>query len=138
MNTYLKQFLQRGLTFGGFGPIIGGIIYLSLSLSSPDFTLTGVQIFTMIISLYSLAFVQAGVSVFNQIEHWPVAKSLFCHLSCTYLAYAFCYLVNSWIPFDIGFIAVFTICFILLYFVIWLTVFFTVRSISKKLNEKLK
>ena len=39
MNIYLKRFLQRGLVFGGFGPIIAGIVYYIISLSVPTFIL---------------------------------------------------------------------------------------------------
>ena len=30
MTKYVKQFLHRGLVFGGFGPIVAGIIYAIL------------------------------------------------------------------------------------------------------------
>ena len=32
MNKYFKEYLKRGMAFGGFGPIIGGIVYLILSI----------------------------------------------------------------------------------------------------------
>ena len=90
-----------------------------------------------IVSTYVLAFVQAGASVFNAIEHWSIAKSLFCHFSTIYLAYVACYLLNSWIPFEWMVIAIFTVIFVVTYFVIWITVFLCVKATERRLNKKL-
>lgn len=137
MNQYLKTFLHRGLIFGGFGPIILGIIYAILANTLQAFSLNGNQILIAIISIYLLAFLQAGASVFNQIEHWSIPKSLLCHFSLLYIAYAACYLINSWIPFDSKILLIFTGIFAVIYFAVWLTVFISVKLVSKKLNAKL-
>ena len=123
--------------FGGFGPIIGGIVYLCLSFAIDGFALSGSEVFLGIVSLYILAFVQAGASIFNQIEEWPIAKSLLVHLSVLYCAYVLCYLVNTWIPLEWIALLIFTTAFIVAYFVVWLTVFLVVKRTSKKLNQKL-
>lgn len=138
MNKYLKEFLHRGLMFGGFGPIILGIILYVLSRTLDDFSISGGQILLGIVSIYLLAFVHAGASVFNQIEEWSVMKSLFFHFTSLYFAYAICYLLNSWIPFEWGVIAIFTAVFAVIYFVVWTIVFFSVKAASKKMNAKLK
>lgn len=138
MNRYIKSFLHRGLIFAGFGPIILGIVYAVLQKTVTDFSLNGVQILIAIVSIYLLAFVQAGASVFNQIESFSIPKSLFCHLSVLYLAYTSCYLINSWIPFDPNFLLVFTAIFLIVYFSVWITVFVAVKITSRKLNAKLK
>ena len=137
MNGYLKKFLHRGLIFGGFGPIICGIVFLVISKTSESFSLSGSEVFLAIISTYILAFVHAGASIFNQIEEWPLAKSLLCHFSSLYAAYVICYISNSWIPFDPKVILIFTAIFVVLYFIIWITVYCCVKSASKKLNSKL-
>ncbi len=137
MNIYLKKFLQRGIAFGGFGPIIAGIVYFFISFSIPSFSLSGKEVLLGIVSTYILAFIQAGVSVFNQIEHWPLAKSLLCHMGSIYLAYVFCYLINSWIPFEPLVILIFTIIFVVTYLIIWFIVFMCIRAKSKKFNESL-
>ena len=108
MNIYLKNFIHRGLIFGGFGPIILSIIYAITSKVSVGLTLSGTEVAVAIISIYLLAFVHAGASVFNQIEHWSVPKSILFHMSTLYFAYIFCYLVNTWIPFNLQFILIFT------------------------------
>jgi hypothetical protein len=137
MNKYLKTFLHRGLIFGGFGPIILGIIYAILQKTEENFSLNGTQLLVAIISVYILAFVQAGASVFNQIESFSIAKSLFCHLSLLYVTYAVCYLINNWIPFEIAVFLIFTGIFLAVYFAVWLTVAVSVKLVSKKLNKKL-
>lgn len=137
MNKYLKEFLHRGLIFGGFGPIVLGIIFFILSKTIDDFSLDGSEVLLGIISTYLLAFVQAGVSVFNQVEHWSVPKSLLCHFGSLYAVYVFFYVVNSWIPFEWGVIGIFTAIFVVTYFIIWFTVYFIVKSTKKKLNYAL-
>ena len=138
MNIYLKRFLQRGIAFGGTGPLILGIIYYILSLAIEGFSLSGGEVLVAIVSTYILAFVQAGASVFNQIEEWPLAKCTFVHFLTLYLAYVLCYLVNSWIPFDINVVLIFTAIFAVGYFVVWLAVFVSIKAVSKKLNAKIK
>jgi len=137
MNKYLKEFLHRGLIFGGFGPIIIGIVYAILEATVENFALNGVQVLIAIVSAYILAFVQAGASVFNQIEHWSLPKSLLCHFSLLYVAYVLCYLINNWIPFNMTVVLIFTAIFVVAYFVIWIAVFLSVKAVSRKLNVKL-
>lgn len=137
MNKYLKSFLQRGLAFGGFGPIIVGIVFTILQYTVEDFSLTGTEVLLAIISTYLIAFVQAGASVFNQIESWSTPKSLGFHLLTLYAAYVICYVANSWIPFEPMMILIFTAIFLAVYFVVWIIVYISVKAVSKKLNKKI-
>ena len=138
MNKYIKAFLHRGLMFGGFGPIILGIIYAILEGTLDEFSLNANQLLVAILSIYLLAFIQAGASVFNQIEHWSIAKSTLFHFLVLYLAYVGCYLFNNWIPFDRNVLLIFTGIFSGGYLVIWLTVCISIKLISRKLNAKLR
>lgn len=138
MNQYLKNFLHRGLVFGGFGPIVTSIVFVCISFSVEDFSMTASQILLATVSSYLLAFVQAGVTVFNQIEHWSTVKSLLCHCLTLYVTYLVCYVVNSWIPFEPMVLVIFTVVFAVLFFAIWAIVYFSVRATSKKLNSQLK
>ena len=138
MNNYLRSFFHRGLIFGGFGPIILAIIYFIISKTFEGFSLSGTEVLVGIISIYFLAFIQAGASIFNQIEGWPIAKSLLCHFSALYLAYVLCYAINSWIPFSIYVILIFTLIFIIVYFITWFSVFISIKIVKKRLNAKLK
>lgn len=137
MNSYLKSFLHRGLVFGGFGPIVLGIVYFILSITIDGFSLSGGEVLMGIFSTYILAFIQAGASIFNQIEHWPIAKSLGVHFSVLFLCYTLFYLLNSWIPFEPVVLLIFSGIFIGTYFAIWITVYLIVRGTSRKFNEKL-
>lgn len=137
MNKYLKIFLHRGLIFGGFGPIVVGIVYAILEKAVDGFSLEGTEVLLAILSTYLLAFLQAGATVFNQIEDWPLPKSLLCHFTTLYLAYSVCYISNSWIPFIPEVLLIFTLIFVAVYFVIWIIVYFSVKATSKKINSKL-
>ena len=137
MNLYVKEFLKRGLIFSGLGPVIAGIVYLCIENSGVDLKLTGVNVFLAIITTYIIAFVQAGSSVFNQIDSWSKAKSLLLQMTSIYVVYIGGYLINNWIPFKIEVIIIFTCVFVALYLSIWLTVYFINKNVSKKLNAKL-
>ena len=138
MKQNLFKFIHRGAIFGGFGPIIIGIVYLILSFTLDDFYVTGTEIFTAILSTYLLAFVHAGASVFNEIERWSVGRSVLYHFSVLYAAYSICYLINSWIPFDITVFLIFTGIFIVSYLIVWLTVYIIVKRTGRRLNDSLK
>ena len=137
MNKYLKSFLHRGLVFSGLGPIVTSIVFWAISMANKDVVFTWTVVLTGMISTYFLAFIVSGVSVINQIEHWPIAKRSLIHLSILYVTYLVCYLVNSWIPFDWIVVLIFTLVFVVTYLVIWLIVYISSRHVTKKMNEKL-
>jgi preprotein translocase subunit SecY len=138
MNRYLKSFLQRGIAFGGFGPLITGIVFAILELSLPEFSLGGIEVLLAIVSSYLLAFIQAGSSVFNQIEEWPVAKSSAIHFLTLFVAYTLCYIVNRWIPFEPLVLLIFAAVFTVSYAIVYLVVMLCVKHTAKRLNDKLK
>ena len=138
MNEYVRKFLHRGLIFGGFGPIILGIVFAILGATIDNFHIEGWQIMLAVISTYFLAFLQAGASVFNQIESWPLPKSLVCHFFTVYFAYVITYMLNTWIPFEPLAILIFTAGFVAAYAVIWVIVVISIKSTEKILNRKLK
>ena len=138
MNRYAKEFLKRGMMFGGFGPITLAIIYFIIQKLQPETTFDGTEILLGVISVYILAFVHAGASVFNQIEQWGINKSIAWHFGVLYVAYALCYLINTWIPFDIKVFGIFTGVFIGVYAIVWITVYLCVKLSVKKTNKKLR
>lgn len=138
MKKYALEFLKRGLIFAGLGPVILGIVYWLLSDTVKGFTLGGGEACLAIVSIYLLAFLQAGASVFNQIEEWSLGRSLLCHFGTLYIAYVGCYLLNTWIPFEPMVLMIFTAVFVAVYFAIWITVYLCVKATGKKLNQKLK
>mgnify|MGYP003563974543 CR=1 FL=1 len=138
MNKYVKEFFHRGFVCSGFGPIIFGIIIFIVSIMTDNLVLNAGEVLVGIVSTYLLAFVHAGASVFNQIEHWGIGKSLLCHLSTLYVAYSLCYLINTWIPFEPKVLLIFTLIFMAVYFVVWGFVYFSIKATSKNFNAKLK
>lgn len=137
MRKYFIEFLKRGLMFAGFGPVIVGIVYYIISFSV-DLGLSGLDFLVAIISSYLLAFIQAGASVFNTIENWSIAKSTAFNLTSIYLAYLGAYLINGWIPFNWIVVLIFTLVFVVTYFIITLVVYVCTKSITNKLNSKLR
>ena len=137
MNKYFKEFIHRGLMFSGFGPIVFGIVMLCIFFAEKDLSLTGKEILLGIVSTYMIAFIQAGATVFNQIEHWSVPKSMACHFGMLYAVYSIAYIINSWIPFKIEVLAIFTAIFIGVYFTVWIVVYLCVRNTGRKINERL-
>ena len=123
--------------FGGFGPIVVGIVYAILEATVADFHLGGAEVLLAIVSTYIIAFVQAGASVFNQIEHWPIAKSLALHFISLYAVYSGAYLVNTWIPFEPMVLVIFTAIFLAVYFAVWITVYLIARSTGKRLSARI-
>ena len=123
--------------FGGFGPIVLAIIYYFISLFNEGITFGGKEILRGMISVYLLAFVHAGASIFNQIEEWGICKSIGVHFSVLSVAYSLCYFMNSWIPFNLKGFLIFTGIFAAIYIVVWAIVYICVRGSSRKINDKL-
>ena len=124
--------------FSGFGPIVFGIIVLCISYFDSVAVHSARNIFMGIVTTYTIAFVQAGVTVFNQIEHWSVPKSMLCHFGLLYVVYSLSYIANSWIPFKAEVLVTFTVIFAVVFFAVWGIVYLCVRNTSKKINEKLR
>ena len=138
MNKYLKEFLHRGLMFGGFGPIVMGIVFFIIEKTVDGVSFNATEVLLAIVSAYLLAFIQAGATIFNQIEDWPLPKSLLCHFVSLYIAYSGCYLLNSWIPFEPMVLVIFSVAFTATFFIIWLIVYLSVKTVSRKMNSKLR
>ena len=138
MNKYMKMFIMRGLTFGGFGPIVTAIVYAIVGAVTKENMITTFDFFLATITTYILAFVVAGCSMIYGIENWSIAKASLVHVSLLYISYLLVYVVNSWIPFSWIGMLVFTGIFIVGYFVIWLSIYISLKAQANKLNEKVK
>ncbi len=137
MKKYVLEFLKRGALFGGLGPIIAGFVYMIIGFAGTELKLEGYQIFVAILTSYFLAFVQAGASVFEQIEEFSCFKSLLIHMLVVYFAYLFTYLVNSWIEFRWEVILIFSAIVIVGFLLVWLLTYFLTRRLKNQLNQKL-
>lgn len=128
----VKEFCKRGLMFGGFGPMVLGIVCLFVD----DFN--GNDVFFGILSTYAIAFIQAGTSVFKDIDNWSIVKASGIQLLTIYVAYTVLYLVNSWIPFKWSVLVIYTVLFVVAYFIIWLIVYSIVKRVTKDMNMKVR
>lgn len=138
MNKYVKEFMIRGLIFGGLGPIVTGIVFMILGFCNVDLKLEGWQVLLAIVSTYLLAFIHAGSSVFEQIEEWSVFKSAGIHMLTIYVIYLGTYLINRWIPFDWIVVIIFSGAVLLTFLLIWLICYLVNRDYKKKLDHILK
>ena len=138
MKKYFKEFMLRGLMFGGFGPIILSIILFFIWKFVPGTQFQGDEILLGTVSIYILAFVHAGASVFNQIDEWGLNKSIGMHFATLYVAYSVCYLLNRWIPFDLKVFGIFTAIFVAVYAVVWTIVYLCVKRTSHMIVDSLK
>lgn len=129
-----KEFIKRGMMFGGFGPVIIAVIYL---IAAKGHELHALDYFTATISGYILAFFVAGCSVFYQIESWGPAKASLLHILCLYFAYLGCYLLNGWIEASWAIIGIFTGIFLVGYLIIWTIVAVSVKATARRLNAKI-
>ena len=137
MMKHVKGFLMRGTFFGGFGPIIYGIVMLILYLCKVDTKLDGLDIFRSIISIYMLAFIVAGVSIIWDIERIGLGFQIGIHCLVIYLCYLITYLMNGWMPSNLITLLIFTLIFAAGYGIIWCMIYIIERRKAEKLNKQL-
>ena len=138
MKHNIFEFIRRGLSACGLGPIVLAILYLILRKQGVIDTLSVDQVCLGIFSLSTLAFVAGGMNVIYQIERLPLMVAIFIHGAVLYLSYLATYLVNGWLAWGKLQILVFSGIFILGYLVIWAVIYSIVRKSTRQLNEHLK
>lgn len=137
IKKYYKDFLMRGLTVMGGGPIVLAIIYTILELCGVEVILNGYQVALGIITITVLAFVAAGVTVVYQIEELPLVKATALHGIVLYISYAVVFLVNGWLKEGYIPFLVFTVIFIVGYFAIWGIIYLVIKKSTEKINVKI-
>lgn len=138
MKKVILEFLRRGLSACGFGPLILAILYLILKNQEVIDTLTVAQVCIGIFSLSALAFIAGGMNVVYQIEHLPLMVAILIHGSVLYISYLVTYLLNGWLEWGVAPVLVFTGIFIFGYLIIWVIIFSVIKKKTDKLNEILK
>ena len=137
MKKFILEFLRRGLTACGFGPVILAIVYLVLQSSAAVQTLSVNQVCTGIFSLTALAFVAGGMNAIYQIERLPLMLDILIHGIVLYVCYLATYLSNGWLAEGMIPIAVFSAIFVVGFIVIWIIIYFVIRRNTAKLNKML-
>ena len=138
MKRIILDFLRRGLTACGIGPLVLVILYLILQKTAGIETLTVQQVCIGIFSLSILAFIAGGMNAIYQIEQLPLMVAILIHGIILYLCYLATYLVNDWLEFGIVPMLIFSGIFIVGYLAIWAIIYSIIRKNTAKLNEQLK
>lgn len=138
MKKNVSEFIRRGLTACGFGPIVLAILYLILQRQGVIEYLTVDEVCLGIFSLFALAFIAGGMNVIYQIERLPLMVAILIHGGVLYISYLATYLVNNWLEWGTTPILVFSGIFVISYFIIWAIIYSIVKKDTEKLNEILK
>ena len=137
MKKYVLDFVRRGLTAAGFGPVILAVLYLILQKQGVINELTVNEVCLGICSLFMLAFIAGGMNVVYQIERLPLMAAILIHGCVLYVSYLGTYLVNGWLEWGTLPILAFTAIFVLGYLVIWAVIYSVIRRRTEQINEVL-
>ena len=138
MKKHMLDFIRRGLTAWGLGPVILAVLYLILQQKGVLETLSVSQVCTGILSLSALAFIAGGMNALYQIEQLPLMMAILIHGGVLYLSYLATYLVNGWLEWGIAPILVFTGIFVVGYFVIWAIIYWIIKKNTDQINEMME
>lgn len=138
MKKIISEFLRRGFTACGIGPLVLAVFYLILQRSGDLQLLTVDQVCIGIFTLSALAFIAGGMNVVYQIEQLPLMVAILIHGSVLYVSYLATYLLNSWLEWGTAPILVFSVIFLLGYLAIWAVIYSIIRKNTHRINESLK
>ena len=138
MKRHLLEFVHRGLTTCGFGPLILAVLYLILQHHGSMEMLTVNQACIGIFSLTALAFIAGGMNVVYQIEQLPLMVAILIHGIVLYISYLVTYLLNDWLEWGFTPILAFTGIFVGGYLTVWAIIYAITKKRTNKLNEILK
>lgn len=138
MKEKILEFVQRGLSACGLGPIVLAIVYLVLQQQDSLGLLTVNEVCRGIFSLTALAFIVGGMGVIYQIERLPLMVAILIHGCVLFASYLITYLVNGWLKSERIPVMMFTVIFVLGYLLIWVFIYIANRKNTARVNEKLK
>ena len=138
MKKYIFEFVRRGMTACGIGPIVLAILYLVLQQEERIQALTINQVCLGIFSITALAFIAGGMNMIYQIEQLPLMVAISIHGGVLYISYLITYLVNDWLPWGVIEILVFSGIFIFGYIIIWMIIYSIIKRNTEKVNKILQ
>ena len=138
MRKHILDFLRRGLTACGFGPIVLAILYLILQHHGVLQTLTVNEVCVGIFSLLVLAFIAGGMNFVYQIERLPLMFAILIHGSTLYVAYLTTYLLNGWLEWGVIPIIVFSGIYVAGFFAIWAIIYLMIKKNTDRINKILE
>ena len=137
MKKIILEFIRRGLTACGFGPIVLAVLYLILQRQGILHSLTVEQVCLGIVSLWMLAFVAGGMNVLYQIERLPLMMAILIHGSVLYISYLVTYLLNDWLEQGLLPILIFSGIFVFGYLTIWIVIYLITKKNTEAVNQAL-
>lgn len=138
MKKFILDFIRRGLTACGFGPLVLAVLYWILWKQGVVEVLTVEQVCLGIFSITALAFIAGGLNAIHQVERLPLMVSILIHGGVLYIGYLLTYLVNDWLEWGPTPMLVFTGIFVLGYLAIWVVIYFIIKRNTDRINEVLK
>ena len=138
MKRHVLDFIRRGLSACGLGPLVLAVIYLILKENGAPEMLNVNDVCLGIFSLSALAFIAGGMNVVYQIERLPIMLAILIHGGVLYICYLITYLLNGWLETGVTPILVFSGIFMAGYIAIWLFIYSVTRKNAEKINDKLK
>ena len=138
MKNIMLEFVRRGMTACGFGPMVLAILYLILQNQGVVQELSVNEVCLGIFSLSSLAFIAGGMNVIYQMERLPLMIAILIHGIVLYISYLLTYLLNGWLEWGITPIIAYSGIFVLGYVVVWVIIYFVTKRNTDKVNEILK
>ena len=138
MKRHIGEFLRRGVTACGIGPLILAFFYLILQHQGLIDSLRVSEVCLGIFSLSALAFVAGGMNFIYQVESLPLMVAILIHGIILYISYLITYLLNGWLEWGTAPILVFSGIFVLGYLVIWAIIYSIIKCNTDKINKQLK
>ena len=138
MKKTVLDFIRRGLSACGLGPVLLAILYLIFRQQHNLQTLTVDEVCVGIFSLTGLAFMAGGLNVVYHIERLPLMVAILIHGAVLYICYLGTYLVNGWLAWGMTPVLVFTGIFAGCYLLIWICIYSITKKRTESLNEILK
>ena len=138
MKNFIMDFLRRGSSACGIGPIVLAVLYLILQSNGTVETLTASEVCTGIFSLTALAFIAGGMNAIYQIERLYLMPAILIHGFVLYVGYLVTYLLNDWLEWGAVPVFIFSGVFVVGYLVIWAVIYSGIRKNTEKVNAMLR
>lgn len=138
MKQTVLEFIRRGLTACGFGPLALAVLYLILHGNGNLEMLTVEQVCLGIFSLTGLAFIAGGMNVLYQMERLPLMAAILIHGCVLYGSYLATYLLNGWLKWGTTPILVFSGIFAGGYLAVWAAIYIITKRRTKAVNALLQ
>ena len=138
IKTYISEFVRRGMTACGLGPLVLAALYLIFYHNGALQTLSVQEVCIGIFSLSALAFIAGGINMIYQIERLPLMVAILIHGCVLYVSYLVTYLLNSWLEWSMVPFLVFTAIFVLGFLAIWAVIYAVIRHDTERINQILQ